>query len=96
MSIREKFKTITKSSETKLNTIQPDTAKRSALSSGNVSKYESFTGKDVSSEKDLEKAATIKRFEYSLLFREFKKQTSVAEKQHQKFNKKEEQIKRLC
>ena len=37
----------------------------SALSSENVSKSEFLTGKDVSPEKDLlEKAATIKRFEY--------------------------------
>ena len=41
------------------------TAKISALSSGNVSKYEFLTGKDVLSEKDLlEKAAAVKRVEY--------------------------------
>ena len=46
-----------------------------------------MTGKDVLPEKDLlEKAAAIKRFEYSLLGRELKKQTSVAEKQYQKFD----------
>ena len=58
---------ITKSIKTKLNTIQIDkTAKISALSSGNVSKYEFLTGKDVLSEKDLlERAAELKRFEYS-------------------------------
>ena len=33
----------------------------------------------------LEKAAAIKRFGYSLLGKELKKQTSVAEKQYQKF-----------
>ena len=42
------------------------TAKISALSSGNVSKYEFLTGKHVSAEKDLlEKSAELKRFEYS-------------------------------
>ena len=41
------------------------TAKISALSSGNVSKYEFLTGKDVWPENDLlEKAAIMKRFEY--------------------------------
>ena len=33
----------------------------------------------------LQKAAAIKRFEFSLLGKELKKQTSVAEKQYQKF-----------
>ena len=42
------------------------TTKISALSSGNVSKYEFLIGKDVLTEKDwLEKAATMKSFEYS-------------------------------
>ena len=41
------------------------------LSSGSVNKYAFLTGKDVLLEKDLlEKAATIKRFEYSLLGKE--------------------------
>ena len=41
------------------------TANISALLSGNVSKYETLTGKDVLLEKDLlEKAATMIRFEY--------------------------------
>ena len=36
------------------------------MSSGSVSKYEFLTGKDVVPEKDLlEKAAAIKKFEYS-------------------------------
>ena len=55
----------------------------SALSSGNVSKYEFLTDKDVLPDKDLpEKSAAIKRFEYSPLGKEWKKQTSVAEKQY--------------
>ena len=44
------------------------TAKISAFSSGNVSKCEFLTGKDALPKKDLlEKAATMKRFEYSPL-----------------------------
>ena len=57
------------------------TAKMSALSSGNVTKYEFLTGKDILPERDLlEKTAAIKRFEYSLLGKELKKQTSFAKK----------------
>ena len=42
------------------------TAKLSSLSSANVSRFELLTSKDVLPEKDLlEKAATMKRFEYS-------------------------------
>ena len=49
------------------------TAKSSALSSGNVSKHEFPTSKDVLLEKDLlEKAATLKRSEYSPLGIELK------------------------
>ena len=59
------------------------TAKISALSSGNFRKYEFLTDKDVLPEKDLlEKAVALKGFEYSLLGKEVKKQTSVAEKQY--------------
>ena len=43
-------------------------AKIFALSSGNISKYEFLTDKNVLSEKNLlEKAVTMKKFEYSLL-----------------------------
>ena len=69
----------------------------SALSSRNVSKYEFFTSKDVLSKRNLlERAAPIKRIEYSSISYELKKQTSVAKKQYQKLdnafesNKKEE------
>ena len=72
-------------------------AKIKALSLGNVSKYEFLTGKDLLPEKELlEKAAAMKRLEYSSLGKELKKQTSVAEKLQQEFynasesNKKEE------
>ena len=99
MSTSEKIKTINNKIEQ--NKAQYNLHRQigeiSALSSGSVSKYEFLTGKDVLPEKDLlEKAASIKRFEYSPLGKELKKQTSVAEKQYQEFesNKKEKKIKR--
>ena len=59
----------------------------SSLSSGNISKFEFLSGKDVLPEKDLlEKAATIKRFEYSPLDKELKAQTDIAKKQYQKLD----------
>ena len=60
----------------------------SSLSSGNVSKYKFLTGKDVLPEKGLlQKAATMKRFEYSLLAKELKKHTSGPVKQYQNIDK---------
>ena len=67
MSIIEKIKTINnKIEQNKAQySLDKQTAKTSALSSGNVSKYELFTGKDVLIEKYLlEKAAALKRLEY--------------------------------
>ena len=66
MSISEKIKAINNKIEQ--NKAQYDlnrqTAKISALSSGNVTKYEFLTQKDVLVGKDLlEKAAPLKRFE---------------------------------
>ena len=90
MSISEKVKTINNKIEQNKAQYNLDrkTAKISALSSGNVSKYEFLTGKYVLPEKDLlERAAELKRYEYSLLGKELKKQTSVAEKQYQNFDK---------
>ena len=79
--MRKLKQSITNSSKTK------QTAKISASSSGNVSKYEFLTGNDVLPEKDLlEKAATMKRFEYLLLGKELKAQTDIAKKQYQKLN----------
>ena len=47
-----------------------------------------MTGRDVLPEKDLlGKAAALKRFEYSPLGKELKKETSVAEKHFQIFDK---------
>ena len=65
MSISEKIKAINNKIEQNkaLNDLDRQTAKSSALSSGNVSKCEFLTGKDVLPEKYLlEKAATIKKF----------------------------------
>ena len=66
MSNSEKIKAINNKIEE--NKVQCDldrqTAKISALSSGNVSKYEFWTGKDVLPERDLlEKVTAIKRCE---------------------------------
>ena len=81
MNISEKFNAINKKVEQNKEPYNLDTqtADISALSSENVSIYEFLTGKVVLQEKDvLEKAATIKRFEYSLLGSELKKQTEIA------------------
>ena len=89
MTASEKIKTINKKIEQNKAQYNLDrqTAKISALSSGNVSKYEFLTEKGVLPEKDLlEKAATRKRFKYSPLCEELKKQTSVNE-QYQSFDK---------
>ena len=70
MSISEKIKAINnKVDQSKAQqNLDRKTTKISALSSGNVSKYEFLTGKDVLPEKDLlEKADKMKRFEYSPL-----------------------------
>ena len=90
MSTREKIKAINnkiKQNKAQYN-LDRQTAKSSALLSGNVSINKFSTRKDVlPEEKLLEKAAAIKRFEYSPLGKELKKQASVAENQYQKFDK---------
>ena len=82
MSISEKIKAI--NNKIKQNKAQCDldrqTAKISALSPGNVSKYEFLTGKDVLPEI----ASTVKRLEYSPLGNELKAQTDIGKKQYQK------------
>ena len=70
ISIIEKIKTINNKIEQKKAqySLDKQTAKTSALSSGNVSKYELLTGKDVLIVKYLlEEAAALKRLEYSPL-----------------------------
>ena len=89
MSISEKIKTINnkiEKSKAQYN-LDRETAKISALLSGNVNKYQFLTGKDILPEKDLlERATALKKFEYSPLSKELKKQTSAAEKQYQSFD----------
>ena len=90
MSISEKIKAINNKIEQNKAQYNLDrqTAKISGLLSGSVSKQEFLTGRDVLPEKDLlGKAAALKRFEYSLLGKELKKETSVAEKHFQIFDK---------
>ena len=90
MAVSKKIKTI--DNKMKQNKVQfyldGQTDKIFALSSENVGKYKFLCGKDVLPGKNLlENAAVIKRFEYSPLAIELKKQTSVAEKQQQKLEK---------
>ena len=90
MSISEKIKAINnKIEQNKAQyTLDRQAAKISSLSSGNISKYKFLTGKDVLPEKYLlEKAAALKRFEYSPLGKKLKAQTSIAEKQLRKLKK---------
>ena len=81
MTITEKIKTIDKKIEQNIAQYDLDrqTAKVLVLSSGNVTKYEFLTSKDVLAEKYLlQKAATMKRFEYSPLDKELKAQIDIA------------------
>ena len=54
----------------------------SALSSASISKYEFLASGDLSEKGLLKKAATIKRFQYSPLNSELKKQTDIVGKQY--------------
>ena len=72
------------------------TGKISALLSGNFSKYEFLTGKNILPKKDLlEKADTIKIFEYFPLGKAFKKHTNVINKQTEVVNRKEDKRNKL-
>lgn len=85
MAVSKKFKTIGNKIEENIARYDLDrqTTKLSALSSENVIKYKFLAGKDVLPEKDvLEKAVTIRRFEYSTLGSELKKQYKLLK--HQK------------
>ena len=73
MNIKEKIKTVNNKIEQNKaqHNLDRQTANISAFSSGNISKYEFLTDKDVLPEKDLlEKAAVLKRFEYSPIGKE--------------------------
>ena len=90
MSLSEKIKG--NNNKTEQNKAKYDldkqTAKISAPSSENVSKYEFLTGKDVLAKKDLlEKAVTMRRFEYPSLCKELKARTDITKKQYQGLNK---------
>ena len=90
MTVTEKIKTIDSKIEQYKVQYELDiqTANISALSSGNVRKYEFLTDKYVLRQKYLlEKAATIKRFEYSPLGKESKSQNDIAKKQYQGLHK---------
>ena len=83
MSISHKIKAINNKIEQNTTQYNLDwqSAKISTLTSRNVSKYEFLTSKDVLPENDfLEKAAALKRFEYSPLGKALKAENSAAEK----------------
>ena len=87
MTISEKIKTINNKIEQNKSQYYLDrqTAKNSALSSGNVSKNEFLTGSEALPEKGL--LVIIKRFKYSLSGKEWKAQADTAKKQCQELNK---------
>ena len=89
MTLSEKIKVINKKIEQNKAQYNLDrqTANIPALSSGNAGRHEFLTANDVLPENDLlEKASTMKRFEYSLLGKEFKAQTDIAKKQYHKLD----------
>ena len=86
MRISEKIKAINNKVEQNKAQYNLDrqNAKTSAISPGNVAKYEFLTGKDVLPENDLlEKAVKMKRFGYRPLGKELKVQTDIGKKQYQ-------------
>ena len=89
MSISEKIKTMDSKIEQSKGQYDLDrqNAKIATLPSGNISKYEFFTGKNVLPETNLpEKATTMKRFGYLPLGKDIKALTEIAKKQHQKLD----------
>ena len=95
MTVNEKIKTMKIEKIKAQLSLDKQTAKISASSPGNVGKYEFLTGEDILPEKNLlEKAGTIKIFEYWTMGSELEKQTSITKDQYQgldrvyEFNKK--------
>ena len=90
MIVSEKIKRINmriKKSKTQYN-LDRQTAKISAVSLGNICKYEFLINEDILVEEELlEKATTTKRFEYSPLGCELRKQTISAKDQYQALDK---------
>ena len=84
MTVRGKIKTI--NIKIRQNKAQYDyeTARISALTPGNIDKYEFLKGQEILPEKGvLKKAATIKKFECLTLGSEVKKQADIAKKRYQ-------------
>ena len=98
MSISKKIKAIKnkiESNKAQYN-LERQAAKISALSSGNVIKYEFLTSKDVLSKiNSLGKTPTLKIFEYLPLGKAFQKQINAVKKQTEVINKKEDKINKL-
>ena len=98
MSISKKIKAIKnkiESNKAQYN-LERQAAKISALSSGNVIKYEFLTSKDVLPKiNSLGKAPTLKIFEYLPLGKAFQKQINAVKKQTEVINKKEDKINKL-
>ena len=89
MTVGEKTKLINNKMEQNKaqDNLNGETAKISALSSGNASKYEFLFGKDVLPKKDLfEKAANMKKIKYSHWVKVSKAETDLAKKQYQELN----------
>ena len=86
MSVNEKIRTIdNKIQQNKAQYVLDRQIVRIPTLSENVTKYKSLTDKDVLLEKDLlDKAATMKRFEYLLLGKELRSKTDIAKKRYQK------------
>ena len=90
MSVSEKIKAIDK--KFKQNKAQYDLDRQIdkiyILLLGNIRKYEFLTGKDVLPENELlEKAITLKRFEYFLLGKELKSQTDISKRKYKGLDK---------
>ena len=87
MSISEKPKAVknkTEQNKTEYD-LEKQTAKTSALLSGNVNKYGYLTDKDVLPRNYLlEKGGTLKRFEYFPLGKKLKAQTDIVKKHYKK------------
>ena len=98
MSISKKIKAIKnkiESNKAQYN-LERQAAKISALSSGNVIKYEFLTSKDVLPKiNSLGKTPTLKIFEYLPLGKAFQKQINAVKKQTEVINKKEDKINKL-
>ena len=85
MTVNEKIKTIKIEQIKAQCSLDKQTAKISALSPGNVAKYEFLTGEDILPENTLlEKAGTIKIFEYWTLGSELENKTRITKDQYQR------------